>query len=420
MNKKPPSPRSCRLRVILRLLALALCSTSLPVLAAEWHGLLDVRGVYSNSPRSWTDEGLGKLRYDRNSDGVRLGQAILGTNFDLTESLSAAIVATAGDDRRSVVEITEAWIAWNPVPSGPWKTRIKAGAFFPVTSIEIDYDVLGWTPTRTLSSSAINSWIGEEIRTKGLEANFSHKGRFTASPHDYGFTVAIFQGNDPTGSLLAWRGWTISDRITGLREPISLADLPVYRANGALAMQSRSIHVFREIDSRVGYYLGGQYSQGKVVELTALHYNNRGDPLKLTNGQYSWATRFDHLSARLRPGGEWEVLLQALRGTTLMGPRAVDLTYQSWYLLASHPLGKGNATLRFDQFTIADKDTTPQDPNDERGRSLALAYSHPLGPSLSLIAEIVNLRSSREARRLIGETKDESERTLSAALRWQF
>ena len=413
----PQLPPLSRLAVVLRLLPLALCTISPQVHSAEWRGLLEIRGVSSNSERSWTDEGLGKLRYDRNADGLRLGQAILSANLDLTDSLTASIVATAGDDRRNVVDITEAWVAWNPVPTGPWKTRVKAGVFFPQTSIEIDYDSLGWTPTRTLSSSAINSWIGEEIRTKGLEANFSQKGRFTASPHDYGFTAAVFQGNDPTGSLLAWRGWTISDRISGLSEPLNLADLPAYRPNGPISVQSRTIHVFREIDSRVGYYLGGQYSHGRMFELTALHYNNRGDPLKITNGQYSWLTRFDHVSARLRPGSEWEVLVQALRGTTLMGPAAVDIAYRSWYLLASRPLGKGIATLRFDRFSVTDNDITPQDPNGENGRSLALAYSYPLSDSLSLLSELVTTRSKRAARFLIGEAKDQSERTISAALR---
>ena len=401
-------------------LIVGLCINSAWTFAAEWHGLLDIRAVASDGKDSWTREGLGKQRFDRNSDGIRIGQAILRTDVEVTDTLTASIIATASDDRRNLVDVTEAWLAWNPIPSGPWKTRVKAGAFFPTTSIEIDYESVGWTPTRTLSSSAINSWIGDEIRTKGLEFNMSHKGRFSGSANDFGFTAAVFQGNDPIGSLLAWRGWTISDRISGVSEPIRLADLPVYRANGALAQQSRTIHVFREIDHRPGYYVGAQYSRSGVIELAALHYDNRGQPLKISNGQYSWATSFDHLSARLMPGNDWELLVQAMRGTTLMGPGAVDLGYRSWYTLLSHPLGKGSAAMRYDNFNISDHDHTPQDPNGERGHSLALAYTYPLNQSLSLVAEVLRVGSNRDARALIGIATKQSENSLSAALRWQF
>ena len=44
---------------------------------------------------------------------------------------------------------------------------VKAGAFFPTISLE--NDDLGWTSPYTLTPSAINSWIGEELRTIGSE-----------------------------------------------------------------------------------------------------------------------------------------------------------------------------------------------------------------------------------------------------------
>ena len=44
---------------------------------------------------------------------------------------------------------------------------MKAGAFFPTISLE--NDDIGWTSPYTLSASAINTWIGEELRTIGTE-----------------------------------------------------------------------------------------------------------------------------------------------------------------------------------------------------------------------------------------------------------
>ena len=235
-------------------------------------------------------------------------------------------------------------------------------------------------------------------------------------------TVALFAGNDPAGTLLAWRGWSVGDRISGLSESLQLPDLPVYRPQGELPDQSRSIHVFREIDDRLGYYLTANYGYAGALELAAMHYDNRGDPMVLRSGQYSWRTRFDHLSLRWRGLGQWEFAAQALKGDTLMGPGAVYLDYSAWYVLLSHPLGPGIATLRFDRFGAQerDSDVLRVDPNSEDGRALALAYNWTITPAISLVSELLAVQSNRPARRLIGQAAEQTERSLTVALRWHF
>ncbi len=390
--------------------------------AIEIRGLVDLRVGSSDADRSWTRDGLDKTRVDRNSDGIRLGQAFLRVDGDVTNDVSASVVVSASDDRRRLLDINEAWLGWNPVPSSAWKTRVKLGAFFPVSSLEIDYDSIGWTPARTISSSAINSWIGEELRTQGVELTMTRKGVTKTSPHDYGFTLALFGRNDPIGSLLAWRGWSISDRITGLSESIRLADLPVYRSGGELPLQSRSIRIAREIDNRPGFYVGAHYSYKNWLSLSALHYDNRGDPLIIKNGQYSWNTRFNHLSARIQPDDKWQLLFQALHGETIMGPNAVRLRYTAWYALVSHPLGVGSLAARVDRFSAKEHraDSLPSDPNGESGRALAIAYSWPLSPSVSLVTEALHVKSDRIARILIFDPPTKAEKSLTASIRWQF
>ena len=403
------------------LVCASLC-TGGPIHAIELSGLVDLRVVATDAERSWTRDGLDKTRFDRSSGTVKLGQAFLRANAELLDMVTATVVASAGDDRGGGVDITEAWIGWNPVPRGPWKARVKVGSFFPATNLEIDYDSIGWTPVRTLSSSAINSWMGEELRINGVEASLRRKGHSQGSSHDIGFTAAVFKGNDPTGTLLAWRGWSLSDRITGLKEPIRLADLPVYGPGGALEAQDRSIHVFREIDNRPGYYFGAHYGYDGWLSVDAMHYDNRGDPLVLKQGQYSWHTRFDHLSARMHFGDKWVLLFQGLRGETAMGPNAVRLRFDAWYAMASRPLGPGNLTLRYDRFRVREQSTDllPTDPNSEKGRALALAYLWPVNESISLVSEALVVRSSRVARTLIGEPIGKTERSLVAAIRWHF
>ncbi|CDG83378.1 putative uncharacterized protein [Janthinobacterium agaricidamnosum NBRC 102515 = DSM 9628] len=247
-----------------------------------------------------------------------------------------------------------------------------------------------------------------------------HSGRYDASPHDYGVTAALFNGNDSTGTLLAWRGWSVSDRIAGRNEALQLADLPIYRPDGAIARQSRTIPPFREIDGRLGYYVGANYSYSEVIEVAGLHYDNRADPLAVKDGQYAWRTKFDHISLTAHPGGDWEWLWQAMRGNTYMGRNATGLDYQAWYALVSHPLWAGKLALRYDRFSTTEHDIWPSDPNGERGRALALAYSMALSHSVSLITELLAIQSERPARSLIGQLPRQTERSITTSLRWEF
>ena len=386
--------------------------------AVELHGLVDARAVAVDASTSWLHEGMGKLRYDRS--GLRLGQATLAADADLADTVSATIVANASDDRRGALGVNEAFLSWNPLPNGPWKARLKAGAFFPVTSMELDYDSVGWTPTRTVSSSAINSWIGEELRTKGIELNLSRNGRLAGSPHDFGLTAAVFGWNDEAGALLAWRGWTVSERITSLTEPLRLPDLPVYRRGGGL-WQNRTIHPFHEIDHRLGYYLSANYAWRGLLEVNAMHYDNRANPNTIEDGQWGWTTRFKHLGLRLHPGAAWELAAQAMQGSTLVGRDAVYADFGAWYALASHRLGPGQATIRYDHFSADEEDDIlPQDPNSEHGHALALAYALDLNPSFTLVTEFLQVNSERPARALLHTDPHQRERSLTVSLRYHF
>lgn len=388
--------------------------------AVEWRGLIDARAVASDAQRSWTYAGLGKSRYDDQSGRLSLGQAVVRGDADLIDSLSASAVLSAGDQHAGILGVREAWLGWNPIPTGPWRVKVKVGFFFPPSSVEIDYDGVSWTPTRTISSSAINSWIGEELRTNGVELRLSRTGRYENSPHDYGLTAAVFNGNDSTGTLLAWRGWSISDRIAGRNETVLLPDLPVYRLTGPIPRQSRTIHPFREIDGRLGYYVGANYNYKEQVEITSLHYDNRADPMIVKDGQYSWHTRFNHLSMVVRPLGAWELLFQGMRGDTLMGANAVALDYQVWYALVSHPLWSGTLALRYDRFQSKEHDILPSDPNSEKGHALALAYSLNLNDAITLVTELLVIDSKRAARSLVGEPPGQIERSITSSIRWQF
>ena len=77
-------------------------------------------------------------------------------------------VLADGLGQRSGVDALEAYARYSPQTSGDWQWSVKAGAFFPPISLE--NTEVGWTSPWTLTPSAINSWVGEEVKVVGGEA----------------------------------------------------------------------------------------------------------------------------------------------------------------------------------------------------------------------------------------------------------
>ncbi len=397
-----------------------LCAISLgasPAFSVELRGQLALGTAAADVRSGSFTEGMDKSPF---GSAVPVGRLNVRADAAPFGDFVATLIADADSQRNSVIDVQEAWVGWQPVPQSPWRFRAKAGAFFPVSSLEVGYDSIGWNAIRTLSSSAINSWIAEEIRIVGTELTLQWRGAMVDSPHTFTARLGVFGANDPAGTELAWRGWNVGGRITGLFQPLRLPDLPVYRPNGAIPLQTRTVHVLREIDHRPGAYASLGYAHDDWLDVAAMRYDNRGDPLQIVNGQYSWPTRFDHLSVQLRFAHDWQLLSQIMKGSTLMGPNAVHVDFSSWYLLVSRPLGPGHATLRHDRFRTVDLDILPADANGERGNAWALAYSVPLRHRFTLVAEVLRVDSDRVARSLIGATPRLIENSLGVELRWEF
>jgi hypothetical protein len=413
------SPRAIVLCALAAIAAIAADGADAEVRVA---GRIDLRSVATRDGLAWPEGGPAKLRYASGRD-LRLahGVLLLGWQSD-AHPLDAAIVLHAADDRSGVVDVTEASLRWRPVPAGAWRSSLRVGAFFPEVSLESSG--LGWTPSASLSTSADNAWIGEELRTLGIEATWSRPGRFIGSAHDWQVSAGLFTGNDTAGALLAWRGWTVGDRLSGLRERIALPALPTFEPDGGIPEQVPWTNPFREIDGRPGAYvlLGHAHASGWRSRLWL--YDNFGDPSILKSGQYSWRTRFVHGWVERRWSNGWALAFEAMTGSTQMGPRAmlaVDNDYATSSLhLSRSALGLAWG-LRAERFDVRDRDGTADDPNDERGSGLTLHASRALAQTgWTLIAEASRVNSERPARRLLGLHERRDETALSIALRRHF
>ncbi len=406
----------------------ALAAPARPAAAAEhlFSGILDLRLFSSNADAPWLGGGLDKLRLGRADEPLALGQALIEYRGRWSETVSAKVTAALYDGQERPVNLTEAYLEYAPVPRSAWRLRARAGAFYPPVSLA--NTSTGWTSPYTLSFSAIDTWIAEEVRIGGAEVEARHLGRFTGSSDDIAFTAAAFQANDPAGALISWRGWALHERQTGLFETLPLANLPAFADTGSFPPQESFEKPFVELDHRWGYYAAAEWNHLESWRVRALHYDNLGDPSIIHAGQWGWRTRFDHFGWQWRPAPHTELLAQALLGTTEMEGFTGPLVYArfwSAYLLASRALGRHRWSARLDVFGVRDEDHTPDDPNREHGHALTLAYFFTLVDpahwgAWRLGAESLFVWSDRPARRLFASAGARAERSLQLVVQYQF
>lgn len=374
----------------------------------------------------WLSGGLGKLRHDETDRRPSLDRLLVDFRAALAPTLFAQLDVDYLRDGSSGFDVTEAYLEWRPVPRSPSRHRIRLGGFYPRLSLENTEP--GWETPYSISSSAINTWIAEEVKPLGLEWSLQRRLGGAGAPHEIELFAAAFYGNDPAGTLLAWKGWGIHDRQTRWREQLPLPPLPQLRPGTRLRRnQAPHAEPFIEIDHAPGYYVGAEWRYARRVSLQAAHYDNRADPTAVADGQYGWDTRFDHLALRLSLPWDLGLLAQWMQGDTAMGSviesfgtRVVYNEFESGYVLLTRYGDGHRLTARYDRFSVRDEDLLPLDDNEESGRALMLAYAYDLSPGLELVGEWLRVESRRPARAYLGLDEEATETELRLQLRWRL
>jgi hypothetical protein len=290
--------------------------------------------------------------------------------------------------------------------------RVRAGQFFLGTSRENTAPL--WTSPYAQTFSALNSWIGEEFRPVGLDVQWT--------PGFYGSVGATaFRNNDTMGALLAWRGWTVGNRLTVYDEVLPLPPL-VSLKTGFTDQRNGTVPFERDLDGRTGYAVRGRVQLPERASLQLAHVDNRGDRQEY-RGEYSWQTRFDVLSAEAGTSSPFTVLAEYAWGKTGMGapPVFVDADFDAGYVLASYKAGANRVSFRFDRFNTTDRDRSPLvETNTEHGRAWAITYLRQLGPHLRASAEFLQITGDRIAAAESGFDPNLDARSLTLELRYGF
>jgi hypothetical protein len=218
--------------------------------------------------------------------------------------------------------------------------------------------------------------------------------------HTFTLDAAVFWGNDPAGSLLAWKGWSVHDRQSRFGDELPLPPLPLLEPGELFENQDPYVKPFTEIDNRAGYYVTGEWQYGSKLLLRAGHYDNRADPTIIKNGQYAWETIFEHIGMQTTLPGDIGLVAQWMFGSTVMGSvmfpngaRAVDVEFDSKFALLTREFGKHRVSLRFDEFDVTQNDSTPEDNNPEDGHAWTLSYQVGLSEKVSLATEWLSIKT---------------------------
>ncbi len=393
----------------------------------------DLRLVTAGGEKSWLDKGLGKSRYGSDSDGsdhlgVHLSEISLLANVNIGWDWQIFTHASYSPEQHKPVDVIESFLKYRPAPMSALSWSGRAGLFFPHISRE---NVgVAWTSPYSITPSAINSWVGEEVRVGGLEATASYK--FDSSK--LSLTGSLFGYNDPSGTLLAFRGWALHDLKIGAFSSVPLAPIPSLAGVPATAdtpararalPQDQWTHPSLELDDKIGYYLSLDYDYGKKYKLGALWYDNRGDPSVRKGGQYAWGTSFWNIYADLNITDNFKLIAQAMKGTTLMGSlitdfRPLDVDYKSAFILGSYTMDKWRFSARAETFKTIDNTWLVRDDNDETGHSFMIATSHTFNKNGNIVAEWLYIDSKRDVRQEIGLPLQTKVNQFQLSYRYQF
>ena len=145
---------------------------------------------------------------------------------DLADADARPSSATTSTTRRRGVDLSEAFIDWRPIPKSSNQQQVRFGAFYPAALAR---------ERRARLAQPVHLFVlgDQHVARRGDSADrrrmvAAPPARFAGSPHELRAFAAAFYGNDPAGTLLFWRGWSLHDRQTRLGDRLPMPPMPTW------------------------------------------------------------------------------------------------------------------------------------------------------------------------------------------------
>ncbi|HXI87789.1 MAG TPA: hypothetical protein VNH64_10045 [Parvularculaceae bacterium] len=397
--------------------AIALLTAASPASAQtifSMHALAQTRLIAPSGEVSWFDGGFGKLRYglDEGDIAARISDLYLEGSAQFSGALRATATLKYDPEQTNAVDIMEGYFRYRPVSLGHWRWSMKAGAFFPPVSFE--NTALGWTSPYTLTPSALNTWVGEELRAVGGEGSLEWR----SMRHSVTLLASLYAWNDPAGFLLADRGWALEDRVTTFFDRVRLPDAFAGSRHPIPFTQTE----FLEMDGKPGWYAGLNWKEQNGPEFRVLRYDNRADPSARKKGQIAWLTKFWSAGVQV-PVGRYNVIAQAIHGSTVIEPapgRRFTTDFESLFALATREFGDVRLAGRVEAFRTRETVSTGAPGRREDGKAATFAASWRANDHVRLTGEALYLTSDRPQRLLAGENPKAIETQLQLSAQLSF
>lgn len=381
----------------------------------------DVRLVAVDGEKSWLEGGFGKLR--SGSDGEpriepQLGNVDFVWKPQFSWSLGAIVVGSIQGGERTDAGLSQAYLTYRPMRSTKVAFSARAGLMWPPVSLE--HEGADWHVKDSITPSAINSWIGEEVRPLAAEASVGAN----LGEHKLRATAAIFAANDTAGTLLTFRGWALHDRTT-----LAFRGEPLPPVGDFTGHQAPLTHPLADLASgfarRPGFYAKLAWVPPAPLRLELFHYDNRANPETVTTEpEWGWRTRFDDAGLVADLGSGVQFKAQAVQGRTRMGfvmfgRRFADERFRSAYAMLTKPFGKVGLGVRAEAFGTRDRGSIWTDEYSEHGWSGMIAAKRQWGPFTGLV-ELLHVWSDSPARENGDEEERQGQTQLQAEVRMHW
>ncbi|WP_246239980.1 hypothetical protein [Pseudoalteromonas caenipelagi] len=388
-------------------------------MSAQVKGNVSISLTNPSNTVAWHQYGWGISRFSDDNQRLNISRLALSTRLDISSAWSAHAVAQYVPDPNDKIGLTEAYAQYQPLAQG-YQFSARFGGFYPRMSLE--NPALGWSSPYTYHFSGLNAWLGEEVRTFGAEFELKRAARRFRSKHDISMIGSVFKGNDPAGTLIAWRGFVPHDRQSVFNERIGFAPLKSL-STAQLSRQGQYVEPFTEVDGRFGFYLGTHWSYLKRHTLRLYWYDNNGDPraINYVTKQYAWDTKFWSLAWRTKFNAQSQLIAQAMVGNTAMGPtRGVDNDFYSWFVMFSHTFADYRVSLRAEQSKVIDKDHWQFDENASFTKGVTVNVQKSLSQQWRLGAELQLIDYEADSRSAVGRAKGQDEQIWRLSAQYQF
>jgi hypothetical protein len=336
----------------------------------------DIRLVAVDGVQGWLDGGFGKLRSGSGGDlRVRpeIGNANLIWKPQFTWSLGATIVGSLQGGEHTEAGLSQGYLTFKPMGGSKVAASGRVGLMWPPVSLE--HEGADWHVKDSITPSAINSWIGEEVRPAAAEATIAA----TLGSHQLRATAAGIAANDTAATLLTFRGWALHDRTTLAfrRQPLP----PL--GDDFTGVQAPFTHPLIDLHGgfahRLGYYAKLAWLPPVPVRFELFRYDNRANPQDVNaDHEWGWHTVFDNAGIVADLGGGAQLKAQALQGRTRMGyleedRRWIDNCFRSAFVLLTRPFGRYGVGVRGEAFDTHNRGSWLTSEYDEKGWSAMAA-----------------------------------------------